>query len=90
MVRWPSEAVDLQPVPTASQRHRTKPQVSTVCGICAPLGHPGGELRSERCPVLDQGVLLRSVDRIKGYYTGEGVGASRLVHWADFERPGIR
>ena len=25
MVRWPSEAVDRQPVPTASEGHRTKP-----------------------------------------------------------------
>jgi solute:Na+ symporter, SSS family len=32
MVRWPSEAVDCQPVSTASEGHRTKPQISTGCG----------------------------------------------------------
>ena len=34
IVRWPSEAVDLQsPVPTASEGHRTKPQIPTVRSI---------------------------------------------------------
>ena len=33
LVRWPSEAVDCQPVPTASEGHRTKPQIVTACGI---------------------------------------------------------
>jgi len=33
MVRWPSEAVDRQPVPTASDGHRTKPQISTGCRL---------------------------------------------------------
>ena len=36
MVRWPSEAVDRQPVRTASEGHRTKPQISTGCGISSP------------------------------------------------------
>ena len=35
MVRWPSEAVDRQPVPTASEGHRTEPQIVTGCGMVA-------------------------------------------------------
>jgi len=43
MVRWPSEAVDRQPVPTASEGHRTKPQISTGCGMTgtAAIQKPG-------------------------------------------------
>ena len=33
MVRWPSEAVDRQAVPTAWEGHRTKPQIMTASGI---------------------------------------------------------
>jgi len=40
MVRWRCEAVDLQPVPTPSQRHRTKLQLSTGCGITISLTPP--------------------------------------------------
>ncbi len=68
MVRWTSEAVDRQPVPTASEGHRTKPRISTGCGIVRN--------RVSAIALRSPGALRQSV-RPASFHVRRGEGVDR-------------